>query len=153
MKSGIHPKYVECQVTCGCGNSFVTRATTPTLSVEICSQCHPFYTGKQKYADVAGRVERFKQRHAWDESKKDELSQKKKARRGKRERVTIGVPTFKGKKEDAEEEEKKDAGKKGDAKKGDAKKGDAPAAKGDAPAADKGDAPAKEAKSEATASE
>ncbi len=64
MKKGIHPKYVECQVTCGCGNTFVTRATVEELRVEICGACHPFYTGKQKFVDTAGRVEKFRRRYA-----------------------------------------------------------------------------------------
>jgi len=64
MKPGIHPKYVECKVTCGCGETFVTRATQPEIHVEICSKCHPFYTGKQKLVDTAGRVEKFQRRYA-----------------------------------------------------------------------------------------
>ncbi|MBO9533344.1 MAG: 50S ribosomal protein L31 [Solirubrobacteraceae bacterium] len=64
MKTDIHPEYVEAQVTCTCGNSFTTRSTTPTISVEICSNCHPFYTGKQKLMDTGGRVERFRRRAA-----------------------------------------------------------------------------------------
>jgi len=63
MKKGIHPDYVDCTVTCGCGYSFQTRATRPDIHVEVCSQCHPFYTGKQKYVDTAGRVERFQRRY------------------------------------------------------------------------------------------
>ena len=63
MKPGIHPEYVECTVTCGCGTTFQTRATRPQIQVEVCSQCHPFYTGKQKYLDTAGRVERFQRRY------------------------------------------------------------------------------------------
>ena len=59
MKDGIHPKYVECKVTCGCGNSFDTRATVPELRIEVCSVCHPFYTGKQRFVDAAGRVDKF----------------------------------------------------------------------------------------------
>lgn len=59
MKSDIHPKYHECQVTCGCGNSFQTRATVKEMRIEICSVCHPFYSGKQKFVDAAGRVDRF----------------------------------------------------------------------------------------------
>ncbi len=62
MKEKIHPQYVECTVTCGCGNTFVTRSTKPALHVEICSSCHPFYTGKQKLVDTGGRVERFQRR-------------------------------------------------------------------------------------------
>lgn len=63
MKKGIHPKYVECTVTCGCGNTFKTRSTVPKINVEICSACHPFYTGKQKFVDTAGRVDKFKRRY------------------------------------------------------------------------------------------
>lgn len=69
MKKGIHPKYVAAQVTCACGNSFVTRATVPAIRIEICSNCHPFYTGRQKIVDTEGRVERFRQRYARFEQK------------------------------------------------------------------------------------
>jgi len=62
MKTGIHPEYVECTVRCACGNTFLTRATKPEIHVEICSACHPFYTGKQKFVDTGGRVERFQRR-------------------------------------------------------------------------------------------
>ena len=65
MKQGIHPDYVECTVTCGCGNTFKTRASRPAINVEVCSSCHPFYTGKQKLLDTAGRVERFQRRYGW----------------------------------------------------------------------------------------
>lgn len=63
MKEGIHPKYVAATVTCACGNTFVTRSTKPTIRVEICSNCHPFYTGKQKIVDTEGRVEKFMQKY------------------------------------------------------------------------------------------
>lgn len=63
MKDKIHPRYEECQVTCGCGNSFTTRATVKELRIEICSQCHPFYSGKQKFVDAAGRVDRFRKKY------------------------------------------------------------------------------------------
>jgi len=59
MKKKIHPKYFDCVVTCGCGNSFETRSTREKINVEICSSCHPFYTGKQKFVDTAGRVEKL----------------------------------------------------------------------------------------------
>lgn len=59
MKTDIHPKYTECKVHCGCGNEFMTRATVKELRVEICGVCHPFYSGKQKFVDSAGRVDRF----------------------------------------------------------------------------------------------
>ena len=64
MKAEIHPEYVLSHVHCSCGNEFYTRSTRPELHVEICSQCHPFYTGKQKLVDTGGRVERFRQRAA-----------------------------------------------------------------------------------------
>ncbi len=59
MKKGIHPEYVECTITCACGNVIHTRSTRPGIRVEICSACHPFFTGKQKFVDTAGRVEKF----------------------------------------------------------------------------------------------
>jgi large subunit ribosomal protein L31 len=59
VKPDIHPEYVESKVTCSCGETFVTRSTLPEIKVEICSVCHPFYTGKQRLVDVGGRVERF----------------------------------------------------------------------------------------------
>jgi len=65
MKSGIHPEYQDTQVNCSCGNSFTTRSTLGRpLHVEVCSACHPFYTGKQKIVDTAGRVEKFRQKYA-----------------------------------------------------------------------------------------
>jgi large subunit ribosomal protein L31 len=62
MKAEIHPEYVLATVHCSCGNSFVTRSTKAELNVEICAQCHPFYTGKQKVVDTGGRVARFQRR-------------------------------------------------------------------------------------------
>ena len=64
MKAKIHPKYADCKVTCGCGETFTTRATQAEINVEICSKCHPFFTGKQKLVDTAGRVEKFQRRYA-----------------------------------------------------------------------------------------
>lgn len=64
MKADIHPEYVETTVKCACGNEVKTRSTAKDLHVEVCSACHPFYTGKQKIVDTAGRVERFKQKYA-----------------------------------------------------------------------------------------
>lgn len=64
MKEGIHPKYEEVTVKCHCGNSFETRSTKQgDITTEICSQCHPFYTGKQKLIDTAGRIERFRKKY------------------------------------------------------------------------------------------
>jgi large subunit ribosomal protein L31 len=64
MKQGIHPEYIETKVSCSCGNTFVTRSTTEEMHVELCNQCHPFYTGKQKLVDTGGRVERFQRKYA-----------------------------------------------------------------------------------------
>jgi large subunit ribosomal protein L31 len=63
MKAGIHPEYVKSIVTCVCGNTFETRSTAGNLHVEICSNCHPFFTGKQKLVDSAGRVEKFTRKY------------------------------------------------------------------------------------------
>ena len=63
MKNAIHPEYKECTITCGCGNSIITKSTKGDMHVEICSSCHPFYTGKQNIVDTAGRVERFRKKY------------------------------------------------------------------------------------------
>ena len=63
MKSGIHPQYNEITVTCACGAKYPTRSTKDSISVEICSNCHPYFTGKQKLMDTAGRVERFRRKY------------------------------------------------------------------------------------------
>ncbi|MEN6401559.1 MAG: 50S ribosomal protein L31 [Armatimonadia bacterium] len=67
MKAGIHPNYQECKVTCACGETFQTHSVKPELRVEICSKCHPFYTGTQKIMDTEGRVERFIKRYQLQE--------------------------------------------------------------------------------------
>jgi large subunit ribosomal protein L31 len=64
MKDSIHPAYFEVVVTCSCGNSFTTRSTKKELKVDICSACHPFFTGKLKYVDTAGRIEKFQSKFA-----------------------------------------------------------------------------------------
>jgi large subunit ribosomal protein L31 len=63
VKKGIHPKYVKTKVVCICGNEFETRSTVPEIRVDICSSCHPYFTGKQKLVDTAGRVERFRKKY------------------------------------------------------------------------------------------
>ena len=63
MKENIHPQYGECTVHCACGETFTTGSVKKELKVEICSKCHPFYTGKQKLVDTGGRVDRFKKRY------------------------------------------------------------------------------------------
>ena len=64
MKKDIHPEYYETSVKCGCGNSFVTRSTRKELKIDICNACHPFYTGKLKFVDTTGRIEKFKSKFA-----------------------------------------------------------------------------------------
>ena len=64
MKADIHPKYIDAEVRCACGNAFKTRSTRPIIVVGICNACHPFYTGQQKFVDTAGRVDKFQQRMA-----------------------------------------------------------------------------------------
>jgi len=64
MKQDIHPKYFQAKVTCACGNAFEVGATVPEIKVEICNMCHPFFTGRQKFIDTAGRIDRFKARLA-----------------------------------------------------------------------------------------
>jgi len=76
MKKGLHPKYMKCEVICNCGENrgvlFVTRSTVPQIKVEICSLCHPFFTGKQKLVDSAGRVEKFNKKYAKKKIKTEE---------------------------------------------------------------------------------
>jgi len=84
MKAGIHPKwYPEATVVCACGNTFTTGAATPTIEVEVCAHCHPFYTGQMKYVDTAGRVDAFKQKQ---KAAKKGVMSKAQRRRLKRER-------------------------------------------------------------------
>src|SRR5207344_1609004 len=64
MKKGVHPEYYETKVSCGCGNKFTTRSTRKELKVDICNVCHPFFTGKLKFVDTAGRIEKFKNKFA-----------------------------------------------------------------------------------------
>ncbi|MFH1007995.1 MAG: 50S ribosomal protein L31 [Candidatus Latescibacterota bacterium] len=75
MKKGIHPKYVETTITCSCGNVVQTRSTVESLKVEICSNCHPFFTGKQKLVDSAGRLERFRKRYGLKETEAEPAEQ------------------------------------------------------------------------------
>ncbi len=80
MKQQIHPKYMPARVSCACGNAFVTRATVPEIRVEICSNCHPFYTGRQKLVDTERRVERFQQRYQVYEKAEKARQEKKSAK-------------------------------------------------------------------------
>ena len=65
MKKGVHPDYVDCTITCGCGEVVTTRSTKKLIAVEICSKCHPFFTGQAKLIDTMGRVEKFQRRYNW----------------------------------------------------------------------------------------
>lgn len=78
MKKGIHPKYYKCDVVCNCGENkgvlFTTRSTVPQIKVEICSLCHPYFTGTQKIIDTAGRVEKFRKKYGKKTGKSEEVS-------------------------------------------------------------------------------
>ena len=78
MKQGIHPEYKTTTVTCSCGNTFTTGGTSDEIHVELCNNCHPFYTGKQKLVDSGGRVERYKQRFAKTQAKQAEQAEQTK---------------------------------------------------------------------------
>jgi large subunit ribosomal protein L31 len=88
MKEGIHPKYEESVVSCACGYTFKTHSTKPSIKLEICSNCHPFFTGKQKLIDTAGRVEKFQKRFAKTEGKT--LVRKKAEKKVVKPRKTTG---------------------------------------------------------------
>ena len=77
MKKDIHPKYGKAVVKCGCGSTWETRSTVPEIKVEICSNCHPFYTGQQKFVDTAGRVEKFQKKYGGEYFKKPAAKAKK----------------------------------------------------------------------------
>ena len=79
MKPDIHPEYVEATVVCACGNTFQTRSTKAHLHVEVCSKCHPFFTGERRIVDTAGRVERFLKRYGLEEGEEAEAAAKAKA--------------------------------------------------------------------------
>ncbi len=69
MKSGIHPDYKECEVKCACGNTFKTKSIKEEIRLEVCSECHPFFTGTQKFLSRGGRIEKFKKKYSMDEEK------------------------------------------------------------------------------------
>lgn len=77
MKKGIHPEYKPVTATCVCGNSFITGSTKPSLKVEICAKCHPFYTGQQKIVDTEGRVERFIKKYQRKKEEQERLEEEK----------------------------------------------------------------------------
>ena len=76
MRKDIHPKYMDCAVKCGCGHTFMTRSTVPKVSIEICSHCHPLFTGQQKFVDTLGRVERFQKKFGGEYFMKPEKAKK-----------------------------------------------------------------------------
>ena len=98
MKEGIHPKVnKECKVTCACGNSFITISTLDKMSVEICSMCHPFYTGQQKFVDTEGRIDKFVKKQKVAEARKQKAEEVKvaKAKKGKKKDKSTSQPTLK----------------------------------------------------------
>ncbi len=101
MKAGIHPNYVESTVTCSCGNVFVTRSTKPTLRTDLCSVCHPFYTGEQRIVDSAGQVERFTRRQ---EAAAANAGRKSKRQRRMDARTQVGVDTTDNESEETADE-------------------------------------------------
>ena len=84
MKKGIHPKYQETIVTCACGEVIHTRSTQQSIRVDICSKCHPFFTGKQKFVDSAGMLDRFKKRYAKTQAKQEEKTARETAKKAKK---------------------------------------------------------------------
>jgi len=91
MKKGIHPEYYpEAQVICSCGNTFTTGATQPVIHTDICSACHPFYTGEQRIVDTAGQVERFMKRLEKTESHMSEARERAESRGRRRQRQVRG---------------------------------------------------------------
>lgn len=97
MKKDIHPKVnTDTKVTCVCGNSFVTISTKDQINLEICSNCHPFYTGKQKFVDTEGRIEKFEKKRKQSAAKKANLTPKKRKKgQPKDEQITAKQPTLK----------------------------------------------------------
>ena len=93
MKATIHPKwYKDAKVTCACGNTFTTGATMPEITVEVCSQCHPFYTGQMKYLDAAGRVEAFKNKLGKASTKVISKTEKRRIKQEKRIKDEMARP-------------------------------------------------------------
>ncbi|MFC1745395.1 50S ribosomal protein L31 [Candidatus Riflebacteria bacterium] len=102
MKPKIHPKFVEATISCACGNSFETISNQAQIKTEICSNCHPFYTGKQKFVDIAGRVDRFNKKVATVKKKKEERDANKKK---KIKKVAPKTPEVKNKEAENKEAE------------------------------------------------
>jgi large subunit ribosomal protein L31 len=82
MKQGIHPQYFDnCQVTCACGNKFTTGSTVEKIDVDVCSKCHPFFTGQQKFVDIKGRIDKFKEKVAKGKANTEAKAAKKAAKK------------------------------------------------------------------------
>jgi large subunit ribosomal protein L31 len=93
MKADIHPKwYSDAKVVCACGNSFTTGATMPKIEVEVCSACHPFYTGQMKYVDTAGRVDAFRAKQKGAKSKVISKTEKRKIKKAKKIKAELEKP-------------------------------------------------------------
>jgi large subunit ribosomal protein L31 len=105
MKEGIHPKYVEATVTCACGNTFKTRSTKPIIKLDICSSCHPFFSGKQKMVDTAGRVEKFRKKYKTIEIGKTTVK-KKRTKRSQPKQISSKILTTAPKKRQKETDNK-----------------------------------------------
>lgn len=106
MKEGIHPKYTDSEVTCACGAVFTIRSTKPRIKLDICSQCHPFFTGKQKLMDTAGRVEQFKKKYKEITVNTKRQPKVKKVRVEKKKKGKVLTSAPKLKKEKTEKTEK-----------------------------------------------
>ena len=90
-RKAIHPKYVDCVITCGCGNVIETRSTKAQMTVAVCSKCHPFYSGTQRFLDTAGRVERFQRKYGWVEGKTPAVVAKSRKERLARAKVAAAT--------------------------------------------------------------
>src|SRR5690348_3977821 len=92
MKAKVHPKWFDATVICACGNTFTVGATVPEIHVEVCSVCHPFYTGQMKFVDTAGRVDAFKARMSKTNTKKVSKTEKRRAKRAKKMAEDLARP-------------------------------------------------------------
>jgi large subunit ribosomal protein L31 len=88
VNHAIQPEYMNTKITCGCGNTFMTRSTRSEIRIEICGACHPFYTGRQKFVDTAGRIQRFQEKFRWDADAAGKTASQKRAPKKK----TVGAP-------------------------------------------------------------
>ena len=139
MKADIHPKYVDCTVTCSCGNTFTTRSTKSEMRIDICNACHPFYTGNQKLIDTGGRVQRFTDRFG---SAREAVAAREAARKAERAaKIAAAEEARKAAKEAKAARKAENAAKY-------AAKAEAEAAKAAAAEADAAEAPAEEAAAE-----